>query len=294
MPPASLSLELPVQPSPEEIAGMLAYLPSAPNVLPRLSELMHEENLSLQEVSRLLRLDPGLTARVLETGFQRASVRGVSCTTVEDAINLIGLNPIVVMISQVAKAQVLARPVSLYGLDADELWRWSVSCALAAELLAELTGEDQGTAYTAGLLHAAGVVAIDEWALQRAPSLLFMPRDVVSDFTSSERALLGCTQAEVGAALLQRWGFPATLVEPIRWQNAPHGSAGYSRMACLLNAAKWLRTVVCAEDDFRTPPLPDAVILRPLRFTPERLMRLVVEVRIRLGEVRNLVEALAA
>jgi len=36
------------------------------------------------------------------------------------------------------------------------------------------------------------------------------------------------------------------------------------------------------------------VILRPLRFTPERLMRLVVEVRIRLGEVRNLVEALAA
>lgn len=294
MPPASLSLDLPVRPSSEEIAGMLSHLPSAPNVLPRLSELMHEENLSLQEVSRLLRLDPGLTARVLEIGFQRASVRGTFCTTVEDAINLIGLNPIVTVITQVAKAQVLARPVTLYGLDADELWRWSISCALAAELLAELTGEDQGLAYTAGLLHAAGVVAIDEWALQRAPSLLFMPRDVVCDFTASERALLGCTQAEVGAALLQRWGFPATLVEPIRWQNAPHGSAGYSRMACLLNAAKWLRTVICSEDVYRTPPPPDAVILRPLRFTPERLMRLVVEVRIRLGEVRNLVEALAA
>ncbi|MFT3867289.1 MAG: HDOD domain-containing protein [Nibricoccus sp.] len=294
MPPASFSLDLPTRPSPEEIAGMLSHLPSAPNVLPRLSELMHEENLSLQDVSRLLRLDPGLTARVLGLGFQRASIRGAQCTTVEDAINLIGLNPIVAMISQVAKAQVLARPVNLYGLDADELWRWSVSCALSAELLAELTGEDKGVAYSAGLLHAAGVVAIDEWALQRAPSLLFMPRDVVSDFTASERALLGCTQAEVGAALLQRWEFPATLVEPIRWQNAPHGSAGYARMACLLNAAKWLRTVVCAEDDFRTPALPDAVVLRPLRFTPERLMRLVVEVRIRLGEVRNLVEALAA
>ena len=137
-------------------------------------------------------------------------------------------------------------------------------------------------------------MAIDEWALQRAPSLLFMPRDVVLDFTQSERALLGCTQAEVGAALLHQWGFPSTIVEPLRWQNAPHGSAGYSRMACLLNAAKWLRTVVCAEDDFRTPPPPDAVILRPRRLTPERLMRLVVEVRIRLGEVRNLVEALAA
>jgi len=84
------------------------------------------------------------------------------------------------------------------------------------------------------------------------------------------------------------------MVEPIHWQNAPHCSAGYSRMACLLKAAKWLRTVVCTEDDFYAPPLPDAVVLRPLRLTPERLMRLVVEVRIRLGEVRNLVEAVAA
>jgi len=292
--PAILNLDLSVRPSPEEVAAELPHLPSSPNVLPRLSALVQQENVSLQELSSLLRLDPGLLARVLQLGNKLAGANALHCLTVEDAINLIGFDRIAALVSQVAKAQIFARPVSLYGLDAEDWWRWSVSCALAAELLAEHTGEDTSVAYTVGLMHSAGIVAIDEWALHKAPSLIFMPRGVLCEFIESERALLGCTQADVGAALLRQWGFPAIMVEPLRWQYAPHGSAGYSRMACLLNAAKWLRTVVCTEDELRPPPLPDAVVLQPLRITPERLVRYVVELRIRLGEVRNQVEAVAA
>jgi len=294
MPPAVLNLDLSVRPSPEEVAAELPNLPSSPNVLPRLCALVQEEDVSLQELSSLLRLDPGLLARVLQLGNRLAGARALHCLTVEDAINLIGFDRIAAMIGQVAKAQIFARPVSLYGLDAEEWWRWSVSCALAAELLAERTGEDTSVAYTVGLMHSVGIVAIDEWAQHKAPSLIFMPRGGLCEFIESERALLGCTQAEVGAALLHQWGFPAIMVEPLRWQYAPYSSAGYSRMACLLNAAKWLRTVVCTEDELRPPPLPDAVVLQPLRITPERLVRYVVELRIRLGEVRNLVEAVAA
>jgi len=250
--------------------------------------------MSLQELGNLLRLDAGLLARVYQMGNRLAGVHGEHCLTIEDAINLVGFNRIAAMIGQVAKSQIFARPVSLYGLDAEEWWRWSISCALAAELLAEHTGEDTSIAYTVGLLHSAGIVAIDEWVLRHAPSIIFLPRGLLCEFVESERALLGCTQAEVGAAMLRHWGFPAILVEPLRWQYAPYGSAGYARMACLLNAAKWLRTVVCTEDEHRPPPLPDAVVLRALRLTPERLVRFVVDLRIRLGEVRNRLEAVAA
>jgi HD-like signal output (HDOD) protein len=294
MPPAVLNLDFTVRPTPEEVAAELPDLPSSPNVLPRLSGLLHEEDVSLQELGGLLRLDPGLTARVLKEGNRLAAAHAQHCFTVEDAVNMIGFNRLALMIGEVAKSQIFARPVSLYGLDAEEWWRWSVSCALASELLAEHTGADVSVAYTVGLLHSVGIVAIDEWALNKAPSLIFMPRGVLCEFVASERALLGCTQADVGAAMLRQWGFPTIMVEPLRWQYAPHCSAGYSRMACLLNAAKWLRTVVCTEDDRRPPPLPDAVVLRPLRLTPERLARFVVELRIRLGEVRNRVEAVAA
>ena len=108
MPPALLNFELSVRPSPEEVAAVISHLPSAPNVLPRLSSLLHEEDLSLQELSDVLRLDPGLTARVLQVGNQLASARGLSCSNVEDAINQIGFNPIARMVNQVAKAQVFS------------------------------------------------------------------------------------------------------------------------------------------------------------------------------------------
>jgi HD-like signal output (HDOD) protein len=294
MPPAVLNLDLSVRPTPDEVAAELPNLPSAPNVLPCICGVLQEEKMSLQELGNLLRLDAGLLARVYQMGNRLAGVHGEHCLTIEDAINLIGFNRIAAMIGQVAKSQIFARPVSLYGLDAEEWWRWSISCALAAELLAEHTGEDTSIAYTVGLLQSAGIVAIDEWVLRHAPSVIFLPRGLLCEFVESERALLGCTQAEVGAAMLRHWGFPAIFVEPLRWQYAPYGSAGYARMACLLNAAKWLRTVVCTEDERRPPPLPDAVVLRALRLTPERLVRFVVELRIRLGEVRNLVEAVAA
>jgi HD-like signal output (HDOD) protein len=294
MPPALLSVDVPVRPTADEIAATLPYLPASPNVLPRICRLLHSETATLHELNGLLKLDPGLTARVLQAGNLLAGTHGTLCPSIDEAINYLGTKHITAMIARVAKAQVLAQHVSLYGLDAEEFWRWSVSCALAAELLAEHTGEDPDIAYAVGLLHAVGMFAIDEWAHRKAPGLLFMPRDSLNDFLSSERAVLGCTQAEVGATLLHRWSFPATMVDPIRWQNSPENSAGFPRMACLLSAAKWLRTVVCSEDDFLAPPPPEAQALRPLRLAPEQLSQFVVELRIRLGRARNLVESEAA
>jgi len=291
---AVLNLELAVRPSPDEIAAVLRHLPSSPNVLPQLCRFVHEDNASLQEVNHFLRLDPGLTARVLRIGSQLATVRGQPCRSLEDAMGQIGFNRLADMIRQVAKAQVFARPVDLYGLDAEDFWRWSVSCALAAELLAEEIGEDISVAYTLGLLHCMGIVAIDEWVRQMAPSLLFLPRDGLCDFMQSELALLGCTQADVGAAVMRRWGFPATLVEPLRCQSAPCDARGHQRMACLLIAAKWLRTIVCTDDDRRPPSPPADEVLRALGVSREQLSGFVVDLRIRLGRARNLVEAVAA
>jgi HD-like signal output (HDOD) protein len=278
----------------EEVASGLPSLPSAPRVLPQLYSLLRGGDPTLHQVSSLLRLDPGLTARVLRMGNRHSAIRGEHCLSVEDAINAIGFNAIHEMVSHVADAQVFSRSLSLYGLDAEESWRSSISCALAAETLAEHCGEDTSTAYTIGLLHSAGMIAIDEAVSAVEPTLIFAPRAFPREFADAERALLGFTHAEVGAALLRSWNFPVTMVEPVRWQHTPLGSAGYARMACLLHAAKWLRAVVCTDDESAMAPVPPAILLQSLRMTPEKLARMVVDVRLKLGSVRNLLEFLAA
>lgn len=278
----------------EDVAAKLKDLPAAPRVLPRLYTLLRDSDPTLQQVSSLLRLDAGLTARILQKGNRFFAARGAHCLSIEDAINAVGFDAINAMVTQVADEQIFARPISLYGLDADEFWRRSIACALAAEVIAEHAGEDTDNAYMAGLFHEVGMVAIDEVVSCEEPFLTFAPKALPREFADAERAMLGFTHAEVGAALLRKWNFPVTIIEPVRWQFTPLGSAGYARMACVLHAAKWLRAIVCADGEAPASPMPMDAILRPLRLSAERLARLVVDVRVKLGSARNQVSAAAA
>lgn len=279
------------RPTPEQVVRGIRRLPSAPKVVPRLYHLLYDGNSSLHEISSLVRLDPSLTSLVLQLGNRLGAERGEYCHSVESAINRAGFNRIHSLVFSAVDEQVLARPLSVYGYDMDEFWRLSLSCAISAEILAERTGEDMSMAYTAGLLHGVGMFAIDDWATGHETNLMFAPKMLPREFVDSERALLGFTQAEAGAALLRSWGFPSILVEALRWQYAPLCSAGYARMASLVHTAKWLRSVVCAEEGDVPPPFPESRILLPLRLSTEALGKCVVDVRVRLGEARNLVEA---
>ena len=288
---ADMSLASTFSPTPDDIIREVRHLPSAPKVLPRLKVLLGDGNSAMDEIVALVRLDPGIAARVLQLANSAYYGQGaLRCATVEQAVNRVGYGQVFELVSFAVASQVLVRPLDVYGVDADELWRLSVAGALAAELLAEVTLQDRNIAYTAGLLHCVGMVAIDEWALRRGAKLRLTSRGLPREATEHERQELGFTQAEVGAALLRHWDFPRAMSEPVRWQYTPRASAGFVRMASLLHAAKWVRSAVCAPIATLPPPLPEALQLQPTGLTPDALPGLIPEVQDRLARVSCLLE----
>src|SRR6266542_2549173 len=155
--------------TPDEIVRDLKYLPSAPKILPRLKQLLCDGNSSMREIVALIRLDPGIAARVLQVGNSAYYSQGIRCFTVDEAVHRVGYQQVYELVSYAVASQVLVRPLEVYGMEADELWRMSVACALAAELVADQTGQDRDVAYTVGLLHFLGMAAIDDWALRHRP-----------------------------------------------------------------------------------------------------------------------------
>ena len=276
--------------TPDDIVREVKHLPSAPKVLPRLKELLCDGNSAMHEIVAFIRLDPGIAVRVLQMANSAYFSKGVRCLTVEEAVNRVGYDQVYELVSYAVASQVLVRPLEVYGIEADDLWKMSVSCALSAEALAALTGQDRSVAYTIGLLHCVGMVAIDEWALRNRRGLVLRTAGYPREAVESERAELGFTQAEAGEALLKHWEFPATISEPVRWQYAPRASAGQMRMSCLLHAAKWLRTAVCAPSGVPRPPLPVESQLQPLGLTLTALGEIANEIAVRLTEVSTLLE----
>jgi HD-like signal output (HDOD) protein len=276
--------------TPDDIVGAVRHLPSAPKILPRLKRLLCDGNSAVHEIVALIRFDSGIVARVLQVSNSVYFGKGARCLTVEEAVSRVGFDQVYELVSYAVASQVLVRPLEVYGLEADELWKISVACALGAETVAEHTGQDPEMSYTIGLLHGVGMVAIDGWALQHARHLKLPTLAFPQEASASERAVLGFTQAEVGGALLREWGFAREMTEPVRWQYAPHGAGSEKRMADLLFAAKWLRSAVCAADPVDWPPLPDAACLQSLDLTPSQLENMVADVVVRLDEVSSLLD----
>lgn len=273
----------------EVIAQALRHPPSSPKVLPVLKRYLRDFNVSVYQIGELIRFDPGISARVLQIANSAAFSRGARCNSVESAVNRIGFDAIFEIVANAVAEQVLVRPLVSYSLDADEFWRRSVVCGLAAECLADLQGSDRNVAYTLGLMHGVGMVAIDQWVQKFSPTLGFFSRGFPRDHIDGERSLIGCTNAEVGAAVLHGWEFPPEMAEPLRWQYAPLDSAAYREMNCLLYSAKWICARLCAEKPDSVRP-PDDRYLRPLKLSLVTLTKQITVVKHRMEEVQRSLE----
>jgi HD-like signal output (HDOD) protein len=272
--------------TPEQIIRDVKHLPSAPKVLPRLKRLLQDGNSSMQEIALLVRLDAAIAARVMRVSNSAFYNQGLRCDTVEEAVNRVGFNHIYQLVSYAVASQVLVRPLEVYGLEVDQVWRQSVACALAAEFIALITGDDGSLAYTVGLLHRVGMVAVNEWALRRRPQLRLVADDFPAEFIRSEHAVFGGTQADVGAELLRHWEFSPDTTSPVRHQYAPREAASEIRMASLLYAARWVRAAVCDEPGHSAPP--DEATLAPLRLSQVQLTAVAKDVGAHLQTINTL------
>ena len=189
------------------------------------------------------------------------------------------------VVSTAVASQVLVRPLATYGMEADALWQNSVACALAAEMLAEQIQVERNVAYTIGLLHSIGMVAIDDWAVRRQPGLRLLSKGLPLESCEAERATLGFHQAEAGATLLRLWAFPPVMSEPVRWQYLPTGTAAHFQLAALLHAAKWIRTAVL--HPHIQPATPNPALLAKLGVTPKHLEHHVENVAARLRRINQ-------
>lgn len=274
--------------SPDDIVQAVRHLPSAPRVLPKLKHLLTDLNSSIDDIVALIRLDPAIAAQVVRVGNSAYYNCGVPCATVEEAVGRVGFDQIYGLVSYAVAAQVLIRPLTAYGIEADEVWRQSLACAFAAETIAQHIGQDHSAAYTLGLLHGVGMVAIDEWSL-RGRHRISLVRDENTDSTSaSEMAQLGFTHAEAGAVLLRHWDFPATACAAVRWQDTPGAAGSNSRLTAILTVAKHIRSIVC--DATHHPRILDDAVLALLPLPANSLTAIGEEVLLRLEEVSPLLE----
>ena len=205
-----------------DVLATIDSLPPMPATALRLLEAAQDTNIDLGKVAAWIERDPAMTANLLR--LCNAPFYGLrkEVTSLRHAANLLGMKQVVQIALTLLASGHLAGGQSGYGLSAGDLWKSSVTSAVAAELLAqEVLYGNPSTAYTAGLLQDIGKIVLAEFVGGAVQEIWKAVENRKVSFQQAEKQVVGMDHAEVGALLLERWRFPAALVESVRNHHRP-------------------------------------------------------------------------
>jgi putative nucleotidyltransferase with HDIG domain len=200
----------------EQLVQYVQEIPALPDVAIKMMKMTDDPSVSARALGELISTDIALTTRVLKianSAYYGLS-RGVS--TVNEAVLVLGMKALRSLALAAAAYDTLKKEIRGYSLPAGELWRHSLSCAMAAQVIAKRTRAVRSEeAFVAGLLHDVGKVILHSYVEPQFQAIWAIVELDQIPFHAAEKQVLGFDHAEVGAKIGEKWNLPVALCTAI-------------------------------------------------------------------------------
>lgn len=203
--------------------------PTPPPVAMQVVQLAQNPDIDLAMVAQAVSADPAIAAKVMRIANSAMYARRRQSSNLRQALVVLGLNATLTLaLSFTLVASLKRNPPN--GFDFTSYWRRAALAGIWAQVLAAETGRhDAEELFLAALLQDIGMLVIDRiW-----PATY----DDIAPFRVDHHRLCGHEQQQIstdhpaiGAALLEIWNMPASLVKAVR---RSHDTEPASRDAAL-------------------------------------------------------------
>ena len=209
-------------PSSKEIDKAIERVRPIPQIALKILRLIDKEDFDIKALTAEIRKDQVISARTLKLCNSAAFAGTHKIETLDHALVYLGLKVLLNLVISTTMEDFF-RPSELgYSLCKGGLYYHAIGTAIIAEKLAAMTGKaNQALAYTAGLLHDIGKVVLDQYITSAYPLFYRSMIENEQNFSESEKAILGIDHSEVGGKLAEKWSFPITLSDSIRYHHIP-------------------------------------------------------------------------
>jgi HD-like signal output (HDOD) protein len=221
----------------EVIAPSWAHLrlPPFPQVALRVLQLANNENVQLHQLSELISADPAFASEVLTIANSLLYAPRFPASSVLQAIAVMGANNLQGLCLTVGVRGYMGKTLTQPAMRA--IWRHNLACALIADQLASVGFMNRDVAYTSGVIHDIGRLAL---AVIR-PRDYSLPLGAHSGTPASilkvERDLFGWDHCEAGRQLIADWKLPPEFEAIVGDHHAPREKDGPWDMASLINVS---------------------------------------------------------
>lgn len=224
-----------------DIVAKTSDLPSLPAAALAVMRETDSPTGTAQSIARYLSQDQALTARILR--LANSAYYGLSrqIIDVSDAVVVLGMRCIRNLCMVASTYPWMVKPLKGYGLGPREMWTHSFAVAVGAQLVASRSrASSADQAFTAGLLHNLGKVALSIWLEDKLPGMLAIACREGLTFDQVERKILGFDHCDVGAHMGDGWNLPKPLVEAMQFHHNPNACDPANSLVDCVHVADYL------------------------------------------------------
>jgi len=207
----------------EKLKRFLERVPPLPSAAHDISILVDGPSPDLDKLAEILGKDPVLTARVLRVANSPFFGLSRRVATAREACIVLGLHTLRNLVLSAAAMEAFDHDGRL-----NDIWAHSArTAAIARHLAVRLDSSSSDAAFTTGLLHDIGALAMYGLLPAEEVAAIRERQQAAScSVSEAERAVLGFDHAAAGAAIVQQWHLPSDIVAAIAGHHAPDESEG--------------------------------------------------------------------
>ncbi|PIU32835.1 MAG: hypothetical protein COT06_00645 [Syntrophobacteraceae bacterium CG07_land_8_20_14_0_80_61_8] len=221
-----------------DFPDLMRHLKPIPQVALKILRMIDDQNCRFADIADQVKQDQTISAKVLHICNSTFFGRGRKVDSIERALTVLGERNLIKFIVSAFLERFLFSTAGGYSICKGGLYYHALATAQLGERLARLTGVSRpDLAYTGGLLHDIGKVALDQFVAASRP--LFY-RQVISRRRSAvevEQELIGIDHTVLGAMIGDSWGFPDSLREVVLHHHAPERARHQQPLVRLIHLA---------------------------------------------------------
>jgi putative nucleotidyltransferase with HDIG domain len=201
----------------------IGELPALPQVVLELIALLRNEEVRLDDCVSRIERDLTLAARTLR--LANSAFYGVPgrVANIRDAVQILGLRAVGTLLTTAAVSSQFGRP-ACPGFDFSAFWRHSIATAIAARTMARMRRLDDDLAFTAGLLHDIGLLALATQFPAELGVAIRYAQETETPALDAEQLVSGTDHVAAGTAMVRHWHFPSQVIDVIKHHHAPNAA----------------------------------------------------------------------